>query len=86
MTDIVIRRSEMSSEAFAAYGGTEVAYVKPVCCEEAAELYPNMPFRAQWFMLFALHAADGSLIAIKDSREDALEDASTRKLFAVSVH
>jgi hypothetical protein len=63
MSDIVISPSRMSVQAFAAYGESQVAYVKPVRCEEAATLYPKMPYLAHWFTLFALHAADGSLIA-----------------------
>lgn len=86
MSGIVLRSAKMSAAAFAAYGESQVAYVRPVCCEEAATLYPKMPYLSHWFTLFALHAADGSLIAIKESREDAIEDASTRSLKAVSVH
>jgi hypothetical protein len=77
---------DMSAEDFAAFGGKEVAYVRPVRCEEAASLYPKMPYHAPWFTLFTLHAADGSLIGILDSLEEAVEDAASRQLQAVALH
>jgi hypothetical protein len=77
---------EMSREAFAAFGDKQVAYVRPVRCEEAASLHPRMPYLSPWFTLFALHAADGSLLALVDSREEAAKDAITRTLVMVGLH
>jgi hypothetical protein len=75
-----------AEEALAAVGGNHIAYVRPVRCEEAAALYPRMPYLSHWFTLFALHAADGQLLALVESREDAVKDAINRKLVPVGLH
>ena len=86
MSAINMTGSTMSAEHFAAYGAKRVAYVKAVRCEEAASLYPRMPYLSPWFMLFSLHAADGELLAVADSREEAIKDACNRELVMVGLH
>ena len=75
-----------SPESLASYGGGQVAYIKPIRCEEAASLYPRMPYLSPWFTLYSLHAADGKLLAVTDSLEEAVAGATSRELQAVSLN
>jgi hypothetical protein len=80
------RRNPMSPEAFAVLGGHQLAYVKEVRSEDVPFLYPQAPRFVPGLSLFALHAADGTPIAIADSRAAAVADAECRQLETVSVH
>jgi hypothetical protein len=80
------RRRPMSPEAFAILGGSQLAYVKQVRSEDAPLLYPQAPRFLPGLSLFALHAADGTPIAIADSRAAAIADAASHHLETMSVH
>ena len=80
------RRSPMSPEAFATLGGSQLAYVKQVRSEDLPLLYPQAPRFVPGLSLFALHAADGTPIAISDSRAAAVADAASHHLETMSVH
>jgi hypothetical protein len=80
------RRSPMSPEAFAILGGSQLAYVKQVRSEDVPLLYPQAPRFIPGLSLFALHAADGTPIAISDSRAAAVADAASHHLETMSVH
>jgi hypothetical protein len=80
------RRIPMSPEAFAVLGGSQLAYVKEVRSEDVPFLYPQAPSFVPGLALFALHAADGTPIAITDSRAAALADAESHQLETVSLH
>lgn len=62
----------MSPKAFAFLGAPALAYVKEVDVEGEA--------------CFAVHAADGTAIAIFDDRDHAFAAAKQNDLDAVSVH
>ncbi len=62
----------MSPEAFAYLGAPALAYVKKVMVEGEPA--------------FAVHAADGTAIAIFDNRDYAFAAAKQNDLDAVSVH
>jgi hypothetical protein len=86
MSDIVQSRSPMSAEAFAVFGGTKMAYIRPIRSEDVPFIYPDAPDLEPGLALFALSAADGTAIMITDSREAAVALAAHHQLDTVSVH
>ena len=80
----------MSEQELAVLGGDEIAYVKEISSQAANRIIRNAggnmadyPVAQQ---LFALHAADGTPIAIADTRESALASAFENDLMTVSVN
>ena len=65
---------------------SRLAYIRAIKTEVAASLHPAMPRLSSGPHLFVLHAADGSLIAVADTREAALAGAASFKLEALSLH
>lgn len=83
---IASRPSVMSAEAFAALGGSKVAYIRPIRSEDVPFIYPDAPELEAGLALFALNAADGTAIMITDSRAAAVAMATCHQLDPVSVH
>jgi len=75
-----------SQRELARLGGGEVAYIRVLTSEEAQRLYPAVEGLPPGVNLFALHAADGTPIALTDSRQAALSHAMGDKLEVISVH
>lgn len=80
----------MSTQDFAVLGGGEVAYVKEISGRAASKIVrkaggemASFPARAK---LFALHAADGTPIAITDTRESAEANAMENDLIPVALN
>lgn len=71
-TPTVLDIRAMSPEQFAQFGVTKVAYVKPVIVNGTAG--------------FAIHAADGTPMAIADNRELALAAIVQHEMVPVLVH
>jgi hypothetical protein len=67
-------------------GGGEVAYIKTLSSEEAKRLFPAAEGLPSGINLFALHAADGTPIALTDSRQAALGHAMDGELTIASLH
>jgi hypothetical protein len=63
-----------------------LAYIRAIKSEVAASLHPAIPLLALGPDVFVLHAADGTLIAVADTREAAVAGAATFKLEALSLH
>lgn len=63
---------DMSAMDFAAYGLQEVAYVKPVIVDDE--------------VAFAVHGADGTPLAVIDSRETAFAVIRQNDMEPVSAH
>jgi hypothetical protein len=80
------RRLPLSPKAFAILGEHRFAYVKEVRSEDVPFLYPQAPRFVGGLSLFALHAADGTPIAIADTRAAAVADAESHHLETMSVH
>jgi hypothetical protein len=76
----------MSPQAFAAYGGNAVAYMRQMRSEEAEFLYPQAPPLVPGLTVFVLHAADGTPLCITDSFAEATRAPPARGLRLVSVH
>lgn len=76
----------MSEEEFAALGDGEVAYIREMTADEASRAFPTIDGLPDDINIFALHAADGSPIALTDDRDAAIEHAMGDELEIASVH
>jgi hypothetical protein len=76
----------MSQLELARLGGGEIAYIKVLTPDEAQRLYPAVEGLPGGTDLYALHAADGTPIALTDSRQAAIGHARGDKLEVASVH
>ncbi len=83
----------MSDRALAELGAPQTVYVRQIDAETARDELArlttnhNVEFHIEpGQKLYALHAADGTRLAILDSREAALEAAWQNEMTLVSVH
>ena len=76
----------MSMSDLAKLGGGKVAYIKVMTADEAKEMFPAVEGIPTGISLYALHAADGTPIALTDSRQAALGHAMGDELEIASVH
>jgi len=81
---------ELTTEAFAALGGPDLVYVRPI---KASEVLASVPAaQIQGFQLdpeqtlYAVHRADGERLAVLTDRESAVAAALAHELAPVSVH
>ncbi len=76
----------LSTQEFAHLGGGQVAYVRELGDEQAVHVYESLPDLPQDARLFGLYAADGTCMAITDSRDAARASALENDLQPLSVH
>ena len=76
----------MTEADFALLGQRNVAYVREVSREEAVEIARMTGLPVSGIKLYALHAADGTRMAVTDSIETARASALQHDLETVSVH
>lgn len=76
----------MSEVEFAALGDGEIAYIKALSPEEARTMYPQLKGLPEGITIFAVHAADGTPLALTDTHFAAVENAKEQHLVPVSVH
>ena len=76
----------MTDSEFAALGDGEVAYIKSLSSEEAQAAYPSIDDLPDGLSLFALHAADGTPIALTDDMGTAIEHAMGDELEIAALH
>jgi len=76
----------MSEIELARLGSGKVAYIRILSSEEALELYPGVEGLPKGAQLFALNGADGTPIALTDSRQAALGHAVEVELSVTSLH
>jgi hypothetical protein len=76
----------MSMSELAKLGGGKVAYIKVMTTDEAKELFPAVQGLPTGINLYALHAADGTPIALTDSHQAAVGHAMGDELEIASVH
>ena len=76
----------MSQIDLAKLGGGHVAYIKILTPDDAKRLFPAVDGIPPGTSLYALHAADGTPIALTDTRQAALSHAMDGELFIASVH
>ncbi|MEJ2116546.1 MAG: DUF1150 family protein [Alphaproteobacteria bacterium] len=79
----------MSEIEFASLGDGELAYIKTLRTHEAKIIYPQVEGLSELpgdVMIFAVHAADGTPLALTDTRFAALENVKENNLELVSLH
>jgi hypothetical protein len=79
-------RPIMTPIELAKLGGGEVAYIKQLTSEQATEMFPAIKGLPKGIDLFALHAADGTPLALTDTRDAAIGHALEDDLKVASVH
>lgn len=85
-TDAISVEAFMSQGELAALGGGKVAYIRTLSSDQAREIYPSIEDLPSGIMLYALHAADGTPIALTDTRQAALGHAIGDELEVASLH
>lgn len=78
--------SVISQRELAKLGGGQVAYIRVLSSDEARRLYPAVEGLPAGIDLYALHAADGTPLALTDSRMAAIGHAKGDKLEVASLH
>ena len=76
----------MSRRELAQLGDGEVAYIKQLDPEVAEKLFPALQSTPKGIDLFAVLGADGTTLALTDSRNAAIANAIENDLVPVSVH
>jgi hypothetical protein len=76
----------MTEKELATLGGGVVAYIKTLTSDEASRMFPAIEGLPQGINLFSLHAADGTPLALTDTRQAAIGHALDDDLQIASVH
>ena len=76
----------MSQRELARLGGGQIAYIKILSSVQARTLFPSIEGLPDGSSLFALHAADGTPIALTDSHQAAIGHAMEGELEIASLH
>ena len=82
--------SILSAEAFAALGGPDLVYVRPIKASEILASTPVEQIRTFNLdpeqTLYAVHRADGARLAVMGDKDSAVAAAIAHELAPVSVH
>lgn len=76
----------MSERELAKLGGGSVAYIRTMTSAEAKRMFPAIKGLPRGINLFALHAADGTPLALTDTRQAAIGHAIGDELEIASLH
>jgi hypothetical protein len=81
---------QLTTEAFAALGGPDLVYVRPIKARDLLGAAPVEAIKgvklAPEHTLYALHSADGARLAVLLDRDSAMAAAIAHELAPVSVH
>ena len=80
------KRTLMTRSEFAHLGDGEVAYIRQLDSDAAERLFPALSDAPKGIDLFAVLGADGTPLALTDSRNAAIANAIENDLVPVSVH
>ena len=80
------RLMQISRRELAQLGDGEVAYIKQLDSDAAERLFPALSDAPKGIDLFAVLGADGTPLALTDSRSAAIANAIENNLVPVSVH
>lgn len=88
MTEITktTEAAPIDTQALAALGEGQIAYVKPILSDDVRRIFPQAPELAPGLSLFALLSASGSPILLTDSRDTAIANAWAHDLQTVSLN
>jgi len=81
-----LTRAPMSRRELTQLGDGQVAYIKQLDPEVAEKLFPALENAPKGIDLFAVLGADGTPLALTDSRKAAIANAIENDLVPVSVH
>jgi hypothetical protein len=76
----------MSRKEFKQLGDGEVAYIKQLNIDLAQQLFPALRGKLEGIDLYAVLGADGTPLALTDSRNAAIANAIENNLVPLSVH
>lgn len=76
----------VSAFELAKLGDGKVAYIKVMTSDEAKEAFPAIEGLPTGISLYALHGADGTPLALTDSRQAAVGHALGDELMVASIH
>ena len=76
----------LSASEFAQLGDGEVAYIKQLDLDVAKKLFPALTGALKGIDLYAVLGADGTPLALTDSRHAAIANAIENDLVPLSVH
>lgn len=76
----------LSTFELAKLGQGEVAYIKMMTSDEAQKAFPAIEGLPTGISLYALHGADGTPLALTDSRQAAVGHALGDELEVYSIH
>ena len=80
----------LTTEAFAALGAPDLVYVRPVTAQDVLASVPKAALEGAKLspgqILYAVHGADGSRLAVLADRDSAYAAALANELAPVSVH
>ena len=76
----------ISPKELALLGEGEVAYIKQLDLDDVERLFPALDDTPEGIDLFAVLGADGTPIALTDSRNAAIANAIENDLVPLSVH
>jgi hypothetical protein len=79
-------RQLISLKELALLGDGEVAYIKQLDLDAAERLFPTLNDAPAGIRLYAVLGADGTPLALTDSRSAAIANAIENDLVPVSVH
>jgi hypothetical protein len=79
-------RIVMTEHEFATLGGGVVAYIKTLTSDEASRMFPAVTGLPEGINLFSLHAADGTPLALTDTKQAAIGHAIDDDLQIAGVH
>ena len=79
-------RIVMSEGELATLGGGVVAYIKTLTSDEASRMFPAVKGLPDGINLFSLHAADGTPLALTDTKQAAIGHAIDDDLQIATVH
>ena len=76
----------LSGLDLAKLGDGEVAYIRMMTSDEAQKMFPTITGLPDGSNIFALHSADGTPLALTDSRQAAVGHALGDQLVVASIH
>ena len=79
-------QSPLTRRELAELGDGEVAYIKQLDADSAERLFPALSNAPKGIDLYAVLGADGTPLALTDSRSAAIANAIENNLVPVSVH
>jgi hypothetical protein len=80
------QRAPLSRRELAELGDGEVAYIKQLDMDTAERLFPSLRDAPKGIDFYAVLGADGTPLALTDSRSAAIANAIENDLVPVSVH